>query len=103
LQRSRDVVRKVNNRRSLLYDRRAVKFLMIAGCLALQPAVAQPKDVVESVENHFIVRNDADRGKRQSLQSNASSAAWYPPFRSCLPHKVKGCSGGWTRAVALFD
>jgi kynurenine formamidase len=22
---------------------------------------------------------------------------------ACLPHKIKGGSAGWTRAVALFD
>ena len=24
-------------------------------------------------------------------------------FISCFPHKIRGASAGWTRAVAIFD
>ena len=41
---------------------RAFKLSLLDGCFRLKSAIAQLKDVVEAVKNHFVVRDDDDRG-----------------------------------------
>ena len=42
------------------------------------------------------VRSDEERELLESLPADGY-------FVSCFPHKIRGASAGWTRAVAIFD
>ena len=55
------------------------KRMMIDGWLCLQSAIAQPKDVIELVENYFIVRNDDDRGTLVDATIDGVIAIQYCP------------------------
>ena len=43
------------------------------------------------------------KGVRSSGGYPEAYSGWHGFYISCVPHKIRGASVGWTRAVAILD